>query len=230
MRRKAVTLLSAGLDSTVATALARKDYDVALALTFDYGQRAAAREIECAKSLCKLWSIEHKVIELPWLGDETHTALVDTGRSLPKVDSNSLDHDAESRAADVWVPNRNALFVSIAASFAEARGCSAIIAGLNTEEAGAFPDNSKEFVDASNELLKFSTRSDVRLVCPTVDMTKKDIAKQFASLEIPADSFWCCYEGSDSLCGRCESCVRTVRAFKSAKLWNMAEHRFSCPR
>lgn len=226
MKGKAITLLSAGLDSTVATALAMRDHNVVLAITFDYGQRAAAKEIAGAESLCKLWGIEHMAIELPWLRNETRTALVDRDKPLPRVGAKTVNAGAESNAKRVWVPNRNAIFVSIAASYAEARGCTAIIAGMNAEEAKTFPDNSKKFVDTTNALLKVSTRGDIQLLSPTVEMTKDDMARRFASFEIPRDSFWCCYEGGDKLCGRCESCARTIRAFRSVGLWNLIEDRF----
>jgi len=226
MKNKTISLLSGGLDSTVATALARQRYDVTLALTFDYGQRAASKEIEAARKLCEAWKIEHEVIDLPWLAAETHTALVDKNVPLPQTSAETLDTDAKSRAENVWVPNRNALFVSIAASFAEARKITKIVAGFNAEEAKTFPDNSKDFLDAANKLLMHSTKSDVSLVSPTIDMDKRDIASAYAELDIPFDNLWCCYRGEENLCGMCESCVRTIRAFKTAGLWDLIEGRF----
>lgn len=228
MKPKAITLLSGGLDSAVATALAMDGHDLMLALTFDYGQRSIKKEIEASRSLCKYWGgIEHKIIELPWLEGETKTALVDKRKSLPSVESEDLNHGGENRADMVWVPNRNAIFVSIAACFAEARGCAAIVAGLNAEEAETFPDNSMTFLDATNRALELSTRSGVRLICPTIEMTKAQIAMKLLNLKIPTDLLWPCYEGHDLLCGRCESCARTIRAFKTAGAWNLIERRFA---
>ncbi len=226
MKRKAITLLSSGLDSTVATRIAIDSHDIVLALTFDYGQRAAKKEIDSAAALCKLLGVDHKVIELPWLKSETKTALVDTSCGVPEPELEELDSAGSDMASQVWVPNRNGLLVSIAASYAEARGASFIIAGFNIEEARTFPDNSKEFVEKFNETLKFSTLKDVELIGPTIDMTKGEIAKIFLEYDIPLDLFWCCYHGGDKLCGRCESCLRTIRAFKGTAAWKNFKGRF----
>lgn len=226
MKPTAITLLSAGLDSTVATALAMRDHDVRLAITFDYGHRAAKREIEYAKRHSGLWGIEHLVIELPWFASETHSALVDRAHALPRVFDFDIEGHAESAAKDVWVPNRNAVFIAIAAAIAEARKIDAVVTGFNAEEARTFPDNSKEFLEAQNRLLRISTIKNIRVISPTIAMKKGEIAEKFAMLNIPPDSFWCCYEGGDMLCGACESCARTIRAFKAAHTWKLIEARF----
>ena len=226
MRPKAITLLSGGLDSTVATALARQESDIHLALTFDYGQRAAKREIEAARSMCRSMNIEHRAIELGWLSQITSTALVNRGKPLPETTPNTLEKDQAQRAQAVWVPNRNGLFVAIGAAFAESAGSQAVIAGFNAEEAASFPDNSESFVNAANALLESSTRSGVRLISPTLKMEKTQIAGLLIELKIDPANFWCCYEGGERLCGRCESCARTIRAFKQAGLWDHISGRF----
>lgn len=226
MRLTAIALLSAGLDSTVATALAMRDHDVKLAITFDYGHRAARKEIEYAEKHCRTWGIEHLVIELPWFASETHSALVDRTHALPRVFDCDIEGRAESAAKEVWVPNRNAVFIAIAAAIAEARRIDAIVAGFNAEEARTFPDNSKEFLEAQNRLLKISAMANIRVISPTIAMKKGEIAEKFAMLNIPPDSFWCCYDGGEMLCGTCESCARTIRAFKAAHTWKLIENRF----
>ncbi|MBT3182354.1 MAG: 7-cyano-7-deazaguanine synthase QueC [Deltaproteobacteria bacterium] len=226
MSQKAIILLSSGLDSTVATLIAAHSYDLTLALTFDYGQRAAQREMETSSALCKLLQINHKIVRLPWLNEETKTALVDRSYDVPEPELKNLDSAEFDTASQVWVPNRNGLFISIAASYAEARDASFIIAGFNAEEGETFPDNSREFVDASNEALKYSTMKDVQVISPTIDLTKKEISEEFLKYDIPLDLFWCCYHGEKKLCGKCESCLRTIRAFKDSKNWNDLKGRF----
>lgn len=224
---KAVTLLSGGLDSTVATLLARRDFDVDLALTFDYGQRAAVREIEAARALCDHLGIEHGVIELPWLAEITCTALVDKGKELPQVSPEALDRDAGERAAAVWVPNRNGVFIAIAAAIAESKNFGTIIAGFNAEEAVTFPDNSAAFVESTNAALGLSTSNEIRVTSPVLSMSKSEIAEQFVALNIDPSMFWCCYDGGEKLCGRCESCARSMRAFQKIGAWRIISRRFT---
>lgn len=224
---RAITLLSGGLDSFVATALAIHKYDVVLAITFDYGQRSAKRETDAALSISKDFSIKHQVIELPWLASITNTALVNRCALLPKTDALSLDEDAASRAKAVWVPNRNGIFIAIAAALAESQDIGTIIAGFNAEEAQTFPDNGIAFVEATNLALSKSTNNSVAVVSPTIDITKCDIARHFIDLKLDAKHLWCCYDGLDSLCGRCESCARTIRAFKEIESWNVISNRFA---
>lgn len=225
-KEKAIALLSGGLDSIVATRIAIEMTDVVAALTFDYGQRAYAREGEIAERACEEWGIEFRSIELPWLAEWTDTALVDRGESLPETSPDKLDEGANDRARRVWVPNRNGAFVAIAAAFAESTSTGSIIMGLNAEEAKTFPDNSEDFFKATNKALALSTLSKVTLSSPTVRMTKVEIAKEFMGLDIDPTLFWCCYEGGERLCGRCESCARTIRAFKSAGGWELISNRF----
>lgn len=223
---KAITLLSGGLDSTVATVMARPDYDIVLALTFDYGQRSAGKEAEASQNICGQLGIRPLVVELPWLGKITETALVNRAIDVPKVLPEALGHGDETRATEVWVPNRNGVFVAIAAAFAESLACSTVIAGFNSEEAKTFPDNSVEFVASANAELKLSTKNGVTLISPTLKMTKDEIASHFVSQNLDPNMFWCCYEGQDKLCGRCESCARTIRAFKKVGAWEVIQGRF----
>ncbi len=226
MSNRAISLLSGGLDSTVATKLALREHHVVCALTFDYGQRARSREIDAARRLCNELDIEHRVVELPWLASWTKTALVDKKKALPKTSPDDLNSGALMRAKSVWVPNRNGTFVAVTAALAESLGANAIIAGFNAEEGATFSDNSAEFAKATNTALALSTLNKVRLISPTLNMTKLDIAKEFISLGLHSYSFWCCYEGGEKLCGSCESCARTIRAFKDAGGWDAIARRF----
>ena len=222
-----IALLSGGLDSTVATAMAHADARVHTALTFDYGQRAREREAETARAFCRRHRIEHRVIELPWLKAWTSTALVDRRHSLPQVGVEGLDAGGEARARATWVPNRNGLFIAIAAALAEGLELSSVVAGFNAEEAAAFPDNSQAFLDAANASLGFSTLHRIRVVSPTAPMTKAEIARQFLDLSLDPQLFWCCYEGDEKLCGRCESCSRTLRAFAAVGRPELIRGRFA---
>ncbi|MFG0317614.1 MAG: 7-cyano-7-deazaguanine synthase QueC [Planctomycetota bacterium JB042] len=215
----AVALLSGGLDSTVATAAAHREVGVALALAVDYGQRAAAREVEASGRIAAALGVPHRTVSLDFLADVTGTALVDADAALPRPDDAALD-DAAGAAADsmaaVWVPNRNGLFVAVAATFAEGLGADRVVVGFNREEAATFPDNSEEFVDRTNAALSLSTRNGVRVVSPTAGLDKEGIVRMGYDLDAPLALVWSCYEGRDRPCGTCESCRRLARALDRA--------------
>jgi len=209
---KSVALLSGGLDSTVSLAQARREGEVVLALTFDYGQQAARREGEASARLAGHFGVPHRVLELPFLAGITGTALV--RGEVPEPDREDLDDPKRARAtaAAVWVPNRNGLFVNIAACFAESLGAGWIITGFNREEAATFPDNTPEFVAAANAALAFSTANGVRVVSYTQRLSKAEIVQLGRRLGVPLEWVWSCYRGGPAPCGRCESCRRLQRA------------------
>ena len=109
---EAIALLSGGLDSTVNFKRALEEGEVALALTLDYGQRSAQREIEAAKAITSRYGVAHRVTPLPWLAEITTTALVNRDRNLPTPADGDLDSAADETAAAVWVPNRNGVFIN----------------------------------------------------------------------------------------------------------------------
>lgn len=213
---KSVALLSGGLDSTVSLAQGLLETDVVLALTFDYGQKAARRECEAARGLCAHWGIEHRIVALPFLGEITGTALVSGG--IPEPAEEALDDPVQARitASAVWVPNRNGLFINVGACFAESLGAELLITGFNREEAATFPDNSPEFVAAVNGSLAFSTANQLMVVSYTQRLDKVEIVGLGRRLGIPWPLIWSCYHGGDRPCGRCESCLRFARAFRHA--------------
>jgi len=216
----AIVLLSGGLDSAVNLKLAGEERGVGLALTFDYGQRAAAREAAAAGLMCRQMAVPHRVVELPWLAEICRTALVDRSASIPELRSEEVEAAAGAPTAEaVWVPNRNGVFVNIAAAFAESLGANSIIAGFNSEEATTFPDNSPAFVAAINATLSHSTLSKPTVYSYTQDMTKTEIVKRGREVGAPVTAIWSCYHGGVEHCWRCESCARLERALREANAW-----------
>src|SRR5688500_16346895 len=114
--KRSVVLLSSGLDSTVNLFEAHQRSKVVLALTFDYGQRAASREMERAAELSKILNIPHKLVELPWFTQFTSTSLINRNQDVPVNKSVSIDdfETSTQTAKAVWVPNRNGIFLNIA--------------------------------------------------------------------------------------------------------------------
>jgi len=218
----AVVLLSGGLDSAVNLKRALDETEVALALTFDYGQRAAGREGAAAALMCRMLDLWHRLIQLPWLAEISFSALTRREARVPQVTEAQLS-EAEVTTGEtgkaVWVPNRNGIFVNIAAAFAESLGADIIVAGFNAEEAATFPDNSAEFVGAVNESLALSTRGRTRLLSYTQELTKREIVQLGREIDAPLGCVWSCYHGGTDHCWRCESCARLARALHEADSW-----------
>ena len=202
MTNKAIILLSGGLDSLVALGFSKlsDDYNVDLALTFDYGQKAVRQEIEASRKICDYYKIEHKVIKLDWLKEITKTSLV-ASDGVP-----TEDFETSKSAEAVWVPNRNALFINIAASFCDSFGYNYILYGANKEEAGTFPDNTEEFRAQISELFKTSTLVHPQVIAPLINYTKGDIVKIAVENSMPLDLVMSCYNSGEGHCGKCESC------------------------
>lgn len=212
MKHKAIILLSGGLDSVVSIAQA-DDLDFQLALTFDYGQKAFQKESEASKKIAAYYGIEHEVIELDWLKNITKTSLV-SGCSIPEVDTNNLEESKITLESmkNVWVPNRNGLFINIAASFADSFEYDYIVIGANKEEAATFSDNSEQFINDMNKVLETSTNHDIKVIAPLISFNKNEIVKKAVDLNAPLKLINSCYNNTQKHCGRCESCSRLKRA------------------
>jgi len=222
-KKKAISVLSGGLDSTVATAVYTKDYDIH-GITFDYGQKSAVQEIKSSNAVCEKLGMKHTVIDLKWLANLGNSALTNN-EDIPITNFEELDNKsfAEENANKVYVPARNTVFTAIATSFAEAENAEIIIVGWDKEEAATFPDNSKEFLNKFNELIAIGTKTNlnIEIKAPAIDLTKKEIVELGKKVDAPMDISYSCYNDNeiDNIhCGVCESCVRRKRAFLEANI------------
>ncbi len=211
-------LLSGGLDSSANLAFARHFDEPVLALTIDYGQKAAAREIRSSIAFANHFKIPHRILDLKWLGELGGSALTAGGVGIPHLSASDLDHlpTTQKTGSAVWVPNRNGLFINVAAAIAESKGIQQVVVGFNKEEAATFPDNSSQFLGVSTLALKYSTRNGVKVVSYTEMMNKVEIVEALKNLPepFPFEHVWSCYAGGETACGVCESCKRFERAKK----------------
>lgn len=214
---KSVVLLSSGLDSTVNLFEAVKAGEVVLSLTFDYGQRAALKEIHCSQRLSQDLKIPHQVVKLDFFKEFGGSSLLDQEKKLPLNEEISIDDMDISRssAKSVWVPNRNGIFLNIAAGFAESLNADFVVPGFNLEEAATFPDNTQGFLDQLSQSFFFSTSNHVKARCFTTHLNKIEIVKRGLELNVDFKKTWPCYQALDYWCGQCESCKRAERAFKA---------------
>lgn len=216
--KKSILILSGGLDSTVSSWIVREKTQPLLALTFDYGQRASLREQEASRKVAQQLSVPHRILSLPWLSELTSTALVNHEKEVPCLREEDLNDQATTlkSASSVWVPNRNGLFLNIAAAFAESLEADLVVTGFNAEEGNTFPDNSAPFVEIGNQFFSYATQRHIRVESYTLHWNKTEIVKKAMALNIELKDLWFCYEGGEVPCRRCESCLRAFRAFREA--------------
>ena len=183
---KAIVLLSGGLDSFVALDIAYKKYNVVLALTFDYGQKAFNEEYFASKCIAEKYNIEHKIIKLDFLKEITKNSLTDENQT----NFNELK--------SVWVPNRNGLFLNIAACFCDSFDIDYIVFGANKEEGRDFSDNKKEYNEISNEYFMYSTMKHPKVVAPCCDMNKIDLVNYMIDNNLSFKLIKSCYENIEN--------------------------------
>ena len=206
--KDSIILLSGGLDSLVTLAFAHlsDEFSPKLALTFNYGQKSADKEIEASKKIADFYGIKHEIITLDWLKNITKTGLV-SDLSVPT--SNLMTKES---ASQVWVPNRNALFLNIAASFADANDYRFILYGANKDEGENFLDNTELFRSKITELFATSTLVKPKVIAPLINYSKDDIVKIAIRDSMPLDLVWSCYLTGERHCGKCESCTHLQKA------------------
>ncbi len=214
--RKAIVLLSGGLDSAVTLYIAKHRGFFCHCLIFDYGQRHK-KEIESAKRIARAAACRCQVlkIDLPWKG----SSLLDRKIRIP--------HRIAARKSkgvnipSTYVPGRNIVFLSFAVSFAEAVGASAIFIGAHMQDYSDYPDCREDFFNAFKKIIKTGTRSgvekeEISIQAPLISKRKSEIIKSGLRLKVPFELTWSCYRGRGKPCGRCDSCYFRAKGFAEA--------------
>lgn len=214
IQKKAVVLLSGGLDSATTAAIAIADGYEAIALSFRYGQRHE-KELQAASKIAKALKIDqHYVIDVNlslWGG----SALTDNSIAVPQ------DGIIPDIIPSTYVPGRNTVFIAIALSLAEAKEAEAIYLGINAVDYSGYPDCRPEYLEAYQKLANLSSKVGVegkapKLVAPLVKDSKLDIVRRALSLKVPIAETWSCYQGENEPCGLCDSCRIRDRALIEA--------------
>lgn len=214
MAKKAVVLLSGGLDSATAAAIALAEGYELLALSFRYGQRHE-QEIDAARKIAaRLGIAEHFIIEID-LGQWGGSSLTDRAIELPTqgLDPTTIPH--------TYVPGRNTVFIALGLSLAEAKGAEAIFLGINAIDYSGYPDCRPAYLAAYQHLASLSSKvgvegKPIQLIAPLVQANKLDIVQRAISLGVPIAQTWSCYQGGKEPCGRCDSCRLRDRALIEA--------------
>jgi 7-cyano-7-deazaguanine synthase len=195
--KKAIVLLSGGLDSTTTLYYAlNKGYDCR-ALIFDYGQRHK-RELRSAVAVAKCAKIPYQIIKikLPWQG----SSLLDKKMKVP-------NRKSFKGIPSTYVPARNTIFLSFALSYAEAVGAEAIFIGANAIDFSGYPDCRPDFYAAFRKVIEKGTKAKkIKVITPLINLTKKEIVRLGRKLKAPLEITWSCYRGGKEPCGVCDSC------------------------
>ncbi|GGJ33061.1 7-cyano-7-deazaguanine synthase QueC [Deinococcus roseus] len=212
--KKAVVLLSGGLDSSTTAAIAKIEhgYEVT-ALSFRYGQRHTI-ELEQAQKMAQHFGLKHFVVDVniaQWGG----SALTDESIDVP------TEGTEEGVIPPTYVPGRNTVFISIGLSLAEAIDAEALYLGINAVDYSGYPDCRPEYLEAFQKLADLASKAGLegrgaKLEAPLVLMTKVDIVKKALELGVPIQETWSCYQGGEEPCGVCDSCRIRDRALIEA--------------
>lgn len=224
MPQTAIALMSGGLDSTTAIAVAQHDHDVTVkvGVSVFYGQKHD-REIRAAQDVAKHYRIEHCTVDLRSLGNliKGASALLNPDEALPHDRALS---EMTARVPRSYVPGRNTIMLAIAQSIAEAYDIDTIITGFNAVDFSGYPDCRPIFVDAWNHLARYATRRGyqdnrpITVLAPIINSSKASVVSLATTFKAPLHLTWSCYEGGAKACGRCDSCRIRLDAFKENKM------------
>jgi len=213
--KKAVVLLSGGMDSTTVLYMAKSQGYEVYAISFDYGQRHY-KELDCAKAVAERAGVKEHIIMNTNMNAWGGSALTDANIRVP-------DSDADKNKIPItYVPARNMIFLSFAASYAEAIGAQDIFIGVSEVDYSGYVDCRQEFIDAMENAINLGTvcaveeGKKIKIHAPLVHMSKSDEIKVGIESGVDYGLTWTCYRGENLACGTCDSCSLRLKAFEEA--------------
>ena len=215
---KAMVLSSGGVDSTTALGLAVSKYgkENVIALSISYGQKHD-KEIQAAINVSEYYGVEHLFLDLAEIFQYSDcTLLKQSDKEIPLESyAEQIKETKGNKPVSTYVPFRNGLFLSSAASIALSKGCSVIYYGAHADDSAgfAYPDCSPVFNEAMNKAIYEGSGHQLTIEAPFVNMNKADVVKMGLELGVPYELTWSCYEGGDEPCGKCGTCIDRAAAF-----------------
>lgn len=215
---KALVLFSGGVDSSTCLAMAVDRYGAenVIALSVYYGQKHD-KEIKCSEKIAEYYGVKLKTLDLALIfADSDCSLLSGSDDSIPQETYAEQLEKTDGKPVSTYVPFRNGLFLSSAASIALSNDCSVIYYGAHSDDAAgnAYPDCSSDFNDAMNKAIYLGSGKQLEIVAPFVNLTKADVVKKGLELGVPYEMTWSCYEGGDRPCGVCGTCRDRIKAFE----------------
>ena len=215
---KALVLFSGGVDSTTCLAMAVKEYGKqnVIALSISYGQKHT-KEIEAAKKIVEYYQVEAMELDLEVIFKDSKCSLLQHSKEeIPHEEYARQLEKTNGSPVSTYVPCRNGLFLSSAASIALEKECNVIYYGAHADDAAgnAYPDCSEVFYNAMNTAIYEGSGKQLKVNAPFISAAKADVVKQGLALEVPYKLTWSCYEGHEKPCGICGTCIDRRRAFE----------------
>jgi 7-cyano-7-deazaguanine synthase len=210
--KKAVCILSGGMDSTLASFIAKNEGYEIIAVHFNYGQRTETKELESFRKITQTLDVKEKYeIDIPFFTQIGASALTDKTIDVP---TSGLTDGVPI----TYVPFRNGIFLSIATAIAEKHEAQALFIGVVQEDSSGYPDCTDTFIDKMNSAMNQGTKETTKLeiITPLVHLTKAQIVTKAIELNVPLELTWSCYSNEDKACGVCDSCRLRLRGFEQA--------------
>lgn len=212
--KKAIIVLSGGLDSTTCMGIAKDEGYELYAITFHYGQRHN-REVEQAKQVAHFYNVkDHRIVNLTFLKEIGGSALTDNDMAVPKSGE-------EEGIPSTYVPARNLIFLSLATAYAEVVGAEAIYTGVSAVDYSGYPDCRPEFIESMSKTIQLATKAgttdaSIRIETPLIRLSKSETIRTGIELGVPYELTTSCYLGDEVACGECDSCRLRLKGFKEA--------------
>lgn len=209
----AVCLVSGGMDSCVTAAIAEQENDLLAFLHVSYGQRTEERELQAFNALADFFHVSFRLaVSIEYLTKIGGSSLTDPSMQVTPADL------ASQKIPTSYVPFRNSHLLSIATSWAEVIGATALYIGAVAEDSSGYPDCRPEFYEAFERVIEVGTRPEtrIRIETPVISLSKAEIVRKGIALSAPLELTWSCYQESELACGHCDSCALRLRAFREA--------------
>jgi 7-cyano-7-deazaguanine synthase len=201
------------MDSALAAFIAKKNGNDIIALHFNYGQRTQKKELECFHKIADALGAKKVVLDTFFIKEIGSSSLTDASLDIR---TSGLKNDVPN----TYVPYRNGIFISIAASLAEKEGAQNLYLGVMEEDSSGYPDCTEAFIKKIETAVNEGTKQEtnIKIHTPLIHMTKADIVKEALLLNVPLEFTWSCYKNEDMACGVCDSCRLRLRGFKNANM------------
>ncbi|NOQ31544.1 MAG: 7-cyano-7-deazaguanine synthase QueC [Helicobacteraceae bacterium] len=220
MSKKALCIMSGGMDSTLAAFMMKeKGYEI-IALHFNYDQLTQKKELECFENISKALGVKNSYnLDLDFFKQIGASALIDESIEVPIS-------GVEEGVPVTYVPFRNGIFLSIAGAIAEKEGCSVLSIGVVEEDSSGYPDCREEFINSIENSINLGTATEikVKIEMPLVNLKKSEIVKEAIKSNVPLHLTWSCYKNSNKACGVCDSCRLRLNGFNVAGLSDPIEY------
>jgi len=220
MSKKAVCIISGGMDSALSAKIAQQEGYKIIALHFNYGQRTQTKELDSFRKIVDyLEAIKKYEIDLDFFKQIGASALIDSSLDVPTG-------GIEDGIPITYVPFRNGIFLSIATAIAEKHQADAIYIGVVEEDSSGYPDCRDSYILAMQKAINLGTKDETKLdiKMPLVHLKKEQIVQKSLDLGVPLQYTWSCYQNEDKACGVCDSCRLRLKGFAKAKQKDLIDY------